>query len=59
MVTVGGDDALTTVAIVITTAPTALTLFFFVMVNRIVPGLTDRFNLEPPPLALGLQPFGL
>src|SRR6516225_6890543 len=46
IVTVGGDDALTTVAIVITTAPTALTLFFFVMVNRIVRGLTDGFNLS-------------
>jgi hypothetical protein len=42
----GGDEAPTTVAIVITAAPKALTLFFFVIVNRIVPGLADGFKLQ-------------
>ena len=47
MVTVGGVAALTTVASVITAAPKAPTLFFVVIVHRIVTGLMDGFNLAP------------
>jgi hypothetical protein len=47
IVTVGGDEALATVAIVISAAPKALTLFFFVMMKRIVTGLAVGFNLKP------------
>jgi hypothetical protein len=48
IVTVGGDEAPATVAIVITAAAAqALILFFFVIVRRIVTGLDDGFNLKP------------
>ena len=47
IVTVGGDEAPATVAIVITAAPKALTLFFFI-VKRIVTGLKDGFKLQQP-----------
>jgi hypothetical protein len=48
IVTVGGDEAPATVATVIIAAPKALTLFFFVIMRRIVAGLAVGFKLQQP-----------